>query len=45
LYVAITRAKKDLIITWNTGRSGKSSPAEAVLELIKYLTYENKQKL
>lgn len=28
-YVSITRAKKELIITWNTGRFGKSVPCEA----------------
>jgi DNA helicase-2/ATP-dependent DNA helicase PcrA len=29
LYVSITRAKKELIITWNTGRNGTSEPALA----------------
>jgi DNA helicase-2/ATP-dependent DNA helicase PcrA len=27
LYVGITRAKKEIIITWNTGRQGDQSPA------------------
>jgi DNA helicase-2/ATP-dependent DNA helicase PcrA len=27
LYVGITRAKKELILTWNTGRQGDQSPA------------------
>jgi DNA helicase-2/ATP-dependent DNA helicase PcrA len=27
LYVGITRAKKELIITWNTGRQGDATPA------------------
>ena len=37
LYVAITRAKKELIITWNTGRSGKSGPSIAFSALVEYL--------
>ncbi len=27
LYVGITRAKKELILTWNTGRQGDQTPA------------------
>ncbi|MBN2386598.1 MAG: ATP-dependent helicase [Anaerolineales bacterium] len=27
LYVGITRAKRDLIVTWNTGRTGDQAPA------------------
>ena len=27
LYVGITRARKDLVLTWNTGRTGKQTPA------------------
>lgn len=27
LYVGITRAKRDLIVTWNTGRQGDATPA------------------
>ena len=33
-YVSITRAKKELIITWNTGRNGKSVPCKALSALI-----------
>jgi len=35
LYVGITRARKELIITWNTGR-GQSLPALPLQELFKY---------
>ncbi|MGC8856196.1 MAG: ATP-dependent helicase [Anaerolineae bacterium] len=34
LYVAITRAKRELIITWNSGRRGEVTPALALAELI-----------
>jgi len=34
LYVSITRAKKELVLTWNNGRSGKSTPAVAFQALI-----------
>jgi DNA helicase-2/ATP-dependent DNA helicase PcrA len=34
LYVGITRARKELIITWNTGRQGDATPAVALSELI-----------
>jgi DNA helicase-2/ATP-dependent DNA helicase PcrA len=37
LYVGITRAKKELIITWNNGRRGESLPAVPLLELYSYL--------
>jgi DNA helicase-2/ATP-dependent DNA helicase PcrA len=33
LYVAITRAKKDLLVTWNTGRRGDSQPAVPLIAL------------
>ena len=33
LYVGITRARKELIITWNTGRKGESQPAIPLEEL------------
>jgi superfamily I DNA/RNA helicase len=35
LYVGITRAKRDLIVTWNTGRSpsGALQPAAPLLAL------------
>jgi DNA helicase-2/ATP-dependent DNA helicase PcrA len=34
LYVGITRAKRDLIVTWNTGRKGESTPNLALQELM-----------
>lgn len=33
LYVAITRARKDLIVTWNTGRRGDKQPAVPFIAL------------
>ena len=33
LYVGITRARKELVITWNTGRDGKMKPAIPLIEL------------
>ncbi|MFH1183977.1 MAG: ATP-dependent helicase [Chloroflexota bacterium] len=33
LYVGITRARKELIVTWNTGRRGKAVPALALAAL------------
>jgi len=33
LYVAITRARKDLIATWNTGRRGDKQPAVPFIAL------------
>jgi len=33
LYVGITRAKKDLVLTWNTGRKGDQTPAMPFVEL------------
>ncbi len=33
LFVGITRAKKDLIVTWNTGRQGDATPALGFVEL------------
>jgi DNA helicase-2/ATP-dependent DNA helicase PcrA len=33
LYVGITRAKKELVITWNTGRKGDLYPAEPLIKL------------
>jgi DNA helicase-2/ATP-dependent DNA helicase PcrA len=36
LYVGITRAKKELIITWNTGRKGNNTAAIALLELLEF---------
>jgi len=37
LYVAITRAKRDLILTWNTGRKGESQPCIPVQALAGWL--------
>ncbi|MBK7448027.1 MAG: ATP-dependent helicase [Anaerolineales bacterium] len=34
LYVGITRAKRDLIVTWNTGRQGDATPSLAFQELL-----------
>jgi DNA helicase-2/ATP-dependent DNA helicase PcrA len=34
LYVGITRAKKDLIVTWNSGRQGDVTPSLALSELM-----------
>ncbi len=34
LYVGITRARRDLIITWNTGRQGEATPAVPLQALI-----------
>ena len=34
LYVGITRAKKELIVTWNTGRQGDATPALALSALM-----------
>jgi DNA helicase-2/ATP-dependent DNA helicase PcrA len=36
LYVGITRAKKELVITWNTGRRGDLSPAASLVALQGY---------
>lgn len=36
LYVGITRAKKELIITWNNGRKGDQYPAVPVIALQSY---------
>jgi DNA helicase-2/ATP-dependent DNA helicase PcrA len=38
LYVGITRAKKELVITWNTGRFGNLRPALPLRILSEYLT-------
>ncbi len=34
LYVGITRARKDLIVTWNTGRKGDATPCLALSALM-----------
>jgi DNA helicase-2/ATP-dependent DNA helicase PcrA len=36
LYVGITRAKRELVITWNTGRQGELQIARAVLALMDF---------
>ena len=36
LYVGITRAKRDLVITWNTGRKGDMQSADSLTALIGY---------
>jgi DNA helicase-2/ATP-dependent DNA helicase PcrA len=33
LYVGLTRARKELIVTWNTGRRGEATPALALAAL------------
>ena len=37
LYVSITRARQELVITWNNGRSGKSTPSVPFQALADYL--------
>lgn len=37
LYVGITRAKKDLIVTWNSGRKGDATPNLALSELMGWM--------
>ncbi len=34
LYVGLTRAKRDLIVTWNSGRQGDATPSLALSELM-----------
>jgi DNA helicase-2/ATP-dependent DNA helicase PcrA len=34
LYVGIMRAKRDLIVTWNSGRQGDAAPCLALSELM-----------
>ena len=38
LYVGITRAKKELIITWNTGRKGTNTAAYALIKLLEFVS-------
>jgi DNA helicase-2/ATP-dependent DNA helicase PcrA len=33
LFVGITRAKKELVITWNSGRKGELQPAQPLVAL------------
>jgi DNA helicase-2/ATP-dependent DNA helicase PcrA len=41
-YVGITRAKKDLVVTWNTGRRGDLQPALPLVALKAF--WEDRQK-
>ncbi|HUV72789.1 MAG TPA: 3'-5' exonuclease, partial [Anaerolineae bacterium] len=41
LYVGITRARKELILTWNTGRRGDQQRAVAFIELRRFWEEEN----
>jgi DNA helicase-2/ATP-dependent DNA helicase PcrA len=41
LYVGITRARRELVITWNTGRDGKIGPATPLIGLQTY--WENRK--
>jgi DNA helicase-2/ATP-dependent DNA helicase PcrA len=43
LYVGITRAKKELVITWNTGRKGGLHPAEPFLALLDHWSSKQAQ--
>jgi DNA helicase-2/ATP-dependent DNA helicase PcrA len=36
-YVGITRAKQDLLVTWNTGRQGDATPSLALAALIGWM--------
>jgi DNA helicase-2/ATP-dependent DNA helicase PcrA len=45
LYVGITRAKRELIITWNTGRHGNSKPAMPLLALYEYWLDRDQEKV
>jgi DNA helicase-2/ATP-dependent DNA helicase PcrA len=36
LYVGITRARRELVITWNSGRDGRRQPAIPLVELMSY---------
>jgi DNA helicase II / ATP-dependent DNA helicase PcrA len=40
LFVGMTRARKELVLTWNTGRQGNMRPAEPLLELAGFLERE-----
>jgi superfamily I DNA/RNA helicase len=42
LYVGITRARKELVITWNNGRRGDMRAAAPFLELLSF--WETKLK-
>jgi DNA helicase-2/ATP-dependent DNA helicase PcrA len=36
LYVGITRARRELVVTWNTGRFGEMRPAYPLVDLSSY---------
>jgi len=42
-YVGITRAKKELIVTWNTGRQGDATPGLALSALIGWWESEGRE--
>lgn len=44
LYVAITRAREELVITWNKGRRGNSLPALPLVGLLDYWTEEYEKR-
>lgn len=41
MYVGITRARRELLFSWNTGLSKKSGPALALTEIKDYLTFQD----
>jgi DNA helicase-2/ATP-dependent DNA helicase PcrA len=41
LYVGITRAREELVITWNSGRQGNTLPATALVALQNYWEKQN----
>jgi DNA helicase-2/ATP-dependent DNA helicase PcrA len=44
LYVGITRAKKELIVTWNTGRQGDATPSLALSALMGWWESEGSRR-
>ena len=44
IYVGITRAKRELIMTWNTGRAGNCTPAFPFIALKEYLRKQDNEK-
>ncbi|MBI5296343.1 MAG: ATP-dependent helicase [Chloroflexi bacterium] len=43
-YVGITRAKRDLIVTWNSGRQGDATPSMAMSELMGWWEAESREQ-
>jgi len=41
LYVAVTRAREELVITWNKGRRGNAMPALPLVAMLDYWTKES----